>query len=203
MELFSISYNDTLTLALWTTKRSSIRNIVTDFVKLHSDLRVLAQLPLDGVGPDFVIACHKKKERRKEEPSPSFWQKEWPYILEILWLSCRRLESVWMVSGWCLAGVWRVSGWCPNIFWTKNNFFGPQFFGSTFLGSNIFGRKTFFYKNFFSGPKLFLSKKFSSKLKFLIIPKWTWECILTLAFFVCLSTIFLCHIFNAVTNQRV
>ena len=46
-----------------------------NFVKLHSDLRVLTQLQLDGVGVDFVFA-RKEGRRKKEEPSPGFYQKE-------------------------------------------------------------------------------------------------------------------------------
>ena len=44
-------------------------------VKLHSDLRILTQLQLVGVGVDFVFPLEegrRKEGRKKKEPSPSF-----------------------------------------------------------------------------------------------------------------------------------
>ena len=43
------------------------------------------KLQLDGVGDDFVFACHKKKKKKEEEeePTPGFNQKEGPYMFEI------------------------------------------------------------------------------------------------------------------------
>ena len=70
-------------------------------VKLHSDLRVLNQLQLDGVRVDFVFA--QKKEEEKKKP-------ELPNMLEIWWLSC--LEVVWMVASTVFPLYWKP--WCKK-----------------------------------------------------------------------------------------
>ena len=46
-----------------------------NFVKLHSDLRILTQLQLVGVGVDFVFPLEEEEEegrKKKKEPAPSF-----------------------------------------------------------------------------------------------------------------------------------
>ena len=68
-------------------------------VKLHSDLRVLTQLQLDGVGVDFVFACHKEEQ---EEPHLASTGRNGPACLKF---------------GACLVGVLRVSGGCPEGVW--------------------------------------------------------------------------------------
>ena len=67
----------------------------------------------------FLHVTRRKEEKgsRKEESTPRFYQKEWPYMFEILWMSCGCLESVWKESGGCLDHVWRVSLGCPNDVW--------------------------------------------------------------------------------------
>ena len=48
-------------------------------VKLHFNLRILTQLHLVGVGVDFVFPLEegrRRKEGRRKEPPPSFYQKE-------------------------------------------------------------------------------------------------------------------------------
>ena len=52
----------------------SLEHWLRTFVKLQSDLRVLTQLRLDGVGVDFVFVCHKKEEGRKEEGTHAWLQ---------------------------------------------------------------------------------------------------------------------------------
>ena len=47
------------------------------FVKLHSDVRILTQLQLVGVGVDFVFPREEgrkegRRRKKEEEPSPSF-----------------------------------------------------------------------------------------------------------------------------------
>ena len=49
------------------------------------------------------------KCRQKEEPSPSFYQKDWSYMSELWWLSWQCLVCVWRVNGNFLEGVWWVS----------------------------------------------------------------------------------------------
>ena len=55
--------------------------------KLHSQIADPPELQLVQVGVDFVFLS--QDGRRKIKPSPSFQQREWPYMLEI----------------WCLEGV--------------------------------------------------------------------------------------------------
>ena len=59
----------------------------------------------------------KKKEGMKEEPTPSFYQKECPCKSELCWLSCGCLEGVWKLSGGCLEGVWKLSGGSLKVVW--------------------------------------------------------------------------------------
>ena len=40
---------------------------ILEIVKLHSDLRILTQLQLIGVGVDFVFPLEEEEGRRKEE----------------------------------------------------------------------------------------------------------------------------------------
>ena len=42
-----------------------------DFVKLHSDLRILTQLQLVGIGVDFVFPKEGRKKKKKEELTPT------------------------------------------------------------------------------------------------------------------------------------
>ena len=46
-------------------------SLATYIVKLHSDLRILTQLQLVGVGVDFVFPL-KEGMKEEEEPSHSF-----------------------------------------------------------------------------------------------------------------------------------
>ena len=82
-------------------------------VKLHSDLRILTQLQLVGVGVDFVFPLEEEEGRN---PHLASSRRIDPTCLNFgdclvgVWRvygNC--LEGVWQVSGGCLVGVWRVS----------------------------------------------------------------------------------------------
>ena len=81
--------------------------VVEYIVKLHSDLRVLTQLELDGVGVDFVFA-RKEGRRRRRNPHLASTERNGPTDLKFG--GC--LEGVLSVSGGCLEDVWMVSGGC-------------------------------------------------------------------------------------------
>ena len=69
-----------------------------DIIKLHSDLRVLTQLQLDGVGVDFVFVWKEEgSRRRKEEPTPGFSLNFGGCPVGVMRFSCECLEGVWMV----------------------------------------------------------------------------------------------------------
>ena len=61
---------------------------------------------------DFVFPLSQEEE--EQEPPPIFYQKGWPYMFEILWLSCGCLKGAWKLSGGCLEGVWKVFRECPD-----------------------------------------------------------------------------------------
>ena len=65
---------------------------------------------LQLVGVDFVFPQEGRK--KTEEPTPSFYQREWPYMSELWWMSCGCLEIVRKLSEGCLAGVWWLSWRC-------------------------------------------------------------------------------------------
>ena len=84
-------------------------------VNLHSNLRVLTQLQLDGVGVDFVFVW------KKEGSNPHLASNRRNGLTHLKFSGCPVgvlrmsggcLEGVWMVPGWCLDGVWMMSGWC-------------------------------------------------------------------------------------------
>ena len=77
-------------------------------VKLHSDLRVLTQLQLDGVGVDFVFACHKEEEGGGRNTHLASTGRNGHTCLKFG--GC--LVGVLRVSGGCMEGVWMVPGWC-------------------------------------------------------------------------------------------
>ena len=83
--------------------------------KLHSDLRVLTLLQLDGVGVDFVFACHNKNKKNKN-PHLASARRNGPTCLKfsscpvgVLRVSGGCLDGV---SRGCLDGVWRMG--CKN-----------------------------------------------------------------------------------------
>ena len=91
--------------------------VIFTFVKLHSDLRILTQLQLVGVGVDFVFPLEGRKEEEEgRNPHLASSRRIDPTCLNFgdclvgVWRvygNC--LEGVWQVSGGCLVGVWRVS----------------------------------------------------------------------------------------------
>ena len=77
-----------------TTLYSNLLPNSTSVVKLHSDLRILTQLQLVGVGVDFVFPL---EEGRRSNPHLAF---------------SRRNDPTCLIFGDCLVGVWRVYGNC-------------------------------------------------------------------------------------------
>ena len=86
-------------------------------VKLHSDLRILTQLQLVGVGVDFVFPLEEGRKKEEEEgrrnPHLAFSRKNDPTCL--IFSDC--LVGVWRVYGNCLESVWWVSGSSPLAVW--------------------------------------------------------------------------------------
>ena len=74
---------------------------VIHIVKLHSDLRILTQLQLVGVGVDFVFPLEEEGRRRKKK------KKNNPHLA-----FSRRKDPTCLIFSGCLVGVWRVSGNC-------------------------------------------------------------------------------------------
>ena len=74
-----------------------------------------------SVGWTRIWLCFPPKRRWKKngrkEPTTIFYDKKWPYIFRILWLSCWCLKGACKLSGVCLSGVWRVSGGCLEGVW--------------------------------------------------------------------------------------
>ena len=87
-----------------------VRKELCSFVKLHSDLRILTQLQLVGVGVDFVFPLEgrrkKEEEGRRRNPHLAFSRRNDPTCL--IFSDC--LVGVLRVSFGCLEGVLRVSG---------------------------------------------------------------------------------------------
>ena len=79
-------------------------------IKLHSDLRIITELQLVGVGVDFVFPLEegRKKKEGRRNPHLAFSRSIDPTCLNFG--DC--LEGVWRVYGNCLEVVWRVSGGC-------------------------------------------------------------------------------------------
>ena len=100
---------------------NAFHRIPPDVVKLHSDLRILTQLQLVGVGVDFVFQRKKKEGRRKKKnPHLAFSIRNDPTCLnfgDCLWVSGGCMEIVWRVSGGCLTGVLWLSGGCLKGVW--------------------------------------------------------------------------------------
>ena len=94
--------------------------ILNSFVRLHSDLRILTQLQLVGVGVDFVFPLEEEEVRRKEGrritlPHLAFSRRNDPTCL--IFSDC--LLGVWMV----MVIVWRVSGGClAGVLWLSGGF---------------------------------------------------------------------------------
>ena len=70
------------------------------FVKLHSDLRILTQLQLVGVGGDFVFPLEQGRKKKNPHLGSS---------RECDSTCLKYLVGVWKVFGNCLEGVWQVS----------------------------------------------------------------------------------------------
>ena len=100
------------------------------FVKLQSDLRILTQLQLVGVGVDFVFPLEegrRRKKRKKNNPHLAFSRRNDPTCLIFsdclvgVWRAYGNyLESVWQVSFGCLEGVLRVSERCLKGVWRES-----------------------------------------------------------------------------------
>ena len=85
-----------------------ILSFLCGIVKLHSELKIITQLPLVGVGDDFVFPLEegRKKKEGKTNPHLAFSTRNDPTCL--IFGDC--LVGVWRVYENCLEGVWRVSG---------------------------------------------------------------------------------------------
>ena len=83
----------------YTSSQVTLRYPRSGIVKLHSDLRILTQLQLVGVGVDFVFPLEGRRRKKEEVSNPH------------LALS-RRNDPACLVFSDCLVGVWRVYGNC-------------------------------------------------------------------------------------------
>ena len=72
-------------------------------VKLHSDLRILTQFQLVGVGVDFVFPL---EGRRKKKKNPHLAFSRWNDPTCLIFSDC--LVGVWRVYANCLESVWSV-----------------------------------------------------------------------------------------------
>ena len=79
-------------------------------VKLHSDLRILTQVQLVGVGVDFVFPLEEEGRKKKNNPHLGSSRGCDSICLKFL-------VGVWKVFGNCLAGVLRVSRGCLKHVW--------------------------------------------------------------------------------------
>ena len=119
----------------------SFRNTLLNMNQIHWDIHYFCQTPLWLENPNSTSVeqsrcwlCFCMSQEGRKEPPPTFYQKEWPYIVEIWWLSCWCLGCVYRVSGWCLQGIWHA--WTHIFFFDPQNLWPKIFFDLNFWAQN-------------------------------------------------------------------
>ena len=80
-----------------------ILSFLCGIVKLHSELKIITQLPLVGVGDDFVFPLEEGRKKKEGKTNPH------------LAFSSRRNDSTCRIISYCVVGVWRVYGNCLEV----------------------------------------------------------------------------------------